>query len=179
MAVFLNSSSLNMARWDRAKIPHKGWKYIGIEDLGENTLPKDEIPYEQCEMCGNERIRFVHILVHPEFKEKIRVGCKCATKMIENYADPEKKERDLKNRTKRRESFLRQIWKKTKKGFTLRYKGENITIVISKYSTFGIVFRKQWCWKYQGKVLNDINTAKFAAFDLFDDFSYARKSDGG
>ena len=51
-----------MARWDRPEIPHKGWNYVGIEDLGEDALPGEEIPYEQCEMCGNEKIRYVHIL---------------------------------------------------------------------------------------------------------------------
>lgn len=48
-----------MARWNKKDIPHKGWKYIGIEDLGEDVYPGEEIRYEQCEMCGNEKIRDV------------------------------------------------------------------------------------------------------------------------
>lgn len=56
-----------MARWNKADVPHKGWKHIGIEDLGEDVYPGEEIRYEQCEMCGNEKIRYVHILTHPEF----------------------------------------------------------------------------------------------------------------
>ena len=48
-----------MIRWNKADIPHKGWKYIGIEDLGEDVYPGEEIRYEQCEMCGNEKIRYV------------------------------------------------------------------------------------------------------------------------
>ena len=43
-----------MIRWNKADIPHKGWKYIGIEDLGEDVYLGEEIRYEQCEMCGNE-----------------------------------------------------------------------------------------------------------------------------
>lgn len=36
-----------------------------MEDLGEG-LEGEEIEYEQCEMCGNEKIRYVHIMKHPE-----------------------------------------------------------------------------------------------------------------
>ena len=52
-------------RWDKKDIPHKGWIEIGMEDLGEEAEFGDEIQYEQCEMCGNEKIRYVHIeLIH-------------------------------------------------------------------------------------------------------------------
>lgn len=36
-----------MARWNKADIPHKGWRYIGIEDLGEDVYPGEEIKYEE------------------------------------------------------------------------------------------------------------------------------------
>ena len=49
-----------MVRWNKADVPHKGWKYIGIEDLGEDVYPGEEIRYEQCEMCGNEKIRNIN-----------------------------------------------------------------------------------------------------------------------
>jgi hypothetical protein len=59
-----------MVRWDRTGIPHKGWNCVGMEDLGEDIMPGEDIPYEQCEMCGNEKIRYIHILSHPEYREK-------------------------------------------------------------------------------------------------------------
>ena len=61
-------------RWDKAEIPHKGWQYIGVEDLGEHAEAGGLIDYEQCEMCGNERIRYVHLLEHPDYNGEIRVG---------------------------------------------------------------------------------------------------------
>lgn len=158
-----------MARWNKPDIPHKGWEYIGMEDLGEDAFPGEEIKYEQCEMCGNEKIRYVHILRHPEVRGEFRVGCDCASKMTENYNDPERNERNLRNRTNRRKNFLKQQWRRTEKGFTLRYKGENITIVMSKYATWGVVFYGEWRWDYHGKKMNDIDTAKLVAFDLFDE----------
>ena len=30
-----------MLIWDKANIPHKGWVYIGIEDLGEDEYSGD------------------------------------------------------------------------------------------------------------------------------------------
>lgn len=158
-----------MVRWDRVGLPHKGWRYVGIEDLGEEVMEGEDIPYEKCEMCGNENIRYVHILSHPEYKEEIRVGCVCASKMTENYTDPGRNEKELLNRSKRRTSFLRREWKKTDKGFTLRYKGENITIVLSRYGLWGVVFQNQWRWEYHGKKIRDVKTAKLVAFDLFDE----------
>lgn len=35
--------------------------------------PGEEIRYEQCEMCGNEKNRYVHNLPHPEIGE-LRYG---------------------------------------------------------------------------------------------------------
>ena len=35
---------------------NKGWKEIGIEDLGEDLEFGDDVEYEQCEMCGQEKI---------------------------------------------------------------------------------------------------------------------------
>lgn len=46
-----------LARWEREGIPHKGWKEIGIEDLGEDLESGDDVEYEQCEMCGQEKIK--------------------------------------------------------------------------------------------------------------------------
>ena len=48
-----------MARWDNPGVPHKGWTLICVEDLGEEVSGDEEIEYETCEMCHNERIRYV------------------------------------------------------------------------------------------------------------------------
>ena len=90
-----------MLRWNKPDVPHKGWEYVGIEDLGEEAFPGEGIEYEQCEMCGHEKIRYVHILRHTEVRGEFRVGCDCDSKMTDNYADPARNEHDLKNRTNR------------------------------------------------------------------------------
>ena len=134
-------------RWDKADIPHKGWEYIGMEDLGEDVYLGDPIPYERCEMCGKEKIRYVHLLRHPDYDGEIRVGCDCASKMMCDYVTPQEKERDLKNRVNRKNNFMKREWFfKTDTGnYTLRYKGDQITIVRSKFGPeWGVVFKGQW-----------------------------------
>ena len=123
-----------MARWEREGIPHKGWKEIGIEDLGEDLESGDDVEYEQCEMCGQEKIRYVHILQHPNFNGELRVGCVCAERMTDDYINPQKTERELKNRLNRKKNFMRREWQERNQGkYVLRYKGENITIIYKDY----------------------------------------------
>lgn len=73
-----------MARWEREGIPQKGWKEIGVEDLRESLEYGNPVEYEQCEMCEQEKIRYVHILQHPNFSGELRVGCICAEHMTDD-----------------------------------------------------------------------------------------------
>lgn len=171
-----------MARWDKEDIPHKGWVYVGIEDLAEgmNGFGGD-IPYEQCEMCGNERIRYVHILKHPDYKGEIRVGCVCAEKMTEDYSNPNATEREVKNRYNRRKNFFRKEWTlKSNGNYTLRYKGKNITIMKSKYGpSWGVAYDGEFRWDYKGKKIRSLDVAKSLAFEMFDEmYESSRKIKG-
>ena len=91
-----------MARWDNPGIPHKGWTLIGYEDIREDALDDEDFEYETCEMCHNERIRYVHILTHPDYNGEIRVGCDCACKMTDDYVSHPEHERQMRNRAARR-----------------------------------------------------------------------------
>lgn len=161
-----------MGRWDKRDIPHRGWRYIGMEDLGEYCFPGEGIPYEQCEMCGYEKLRYVHLLEHPDYDGIIRVGCECAEKMIIEYVDLEKRERELRNRGNRKKNFLKREWtyKPNTGNYTMRYKGEYITIMKSKFGNgWGVIFQGESRWDYNGKRITDLRTAKIVAFDLFDE----------
>lgn len=68
----------------------------------EDGQAKWETDYETCMMCGNEKIRYVHIVEHAEVGEAFRVGCTCAVKMTNDYLNPERRERELRNRANRR-----------------------------------------------------------------------------
>lgn len=165
-------------RWDKTGVPHKGWKYVGGEDLGEYVEDGKSIDFEQCEMCGNEKIRYVHILEHPDYSGEIRVGCVCASKMIDDYINPKESERELKNRTNRKKNFMKQEWRfiSNSGNYSLRYKGDNITIMKSKFnSNWGVIFRGKYLWDYNGTKITDFHTAKIVAFNLFDELYESRE----
>jgi len=157
-----------MNHWDNPGIPHRGWSCIGMEDLGE-FAESGEIEYENCDMCGKEKIRYVHIMEHENYGT-IRVGSSCASKMEDDYVNPVQRDNECKNRATRRSNFLKRDWNERSNGnYTLRYKGDNLTIVKSKYdSGYGVVFQDTYVWEYKGRTRMDLNTAKRAAFDLFD-----------
>lgn len=157
-----------MNRWDNPGVPHKGWTCVGMEDLAELSN-QNQVEYECCEMCGKERIRFVHIMMNVNGLT-LRVGSNCAALMEEDYAASRQRDVEFKNRSQRRVNFLKQTWSTRSNGnLVLMYKGGLITIIKSKFNSgYGVIHRKNIVWDYKGKKPMDLETAKRAAFDLFD-----------
>ena len=58
--------------WNNPNVPHSGWVCTGITDLGA--------PSGICQMCGHQIIRYVHHMIHPNYRS-LGVGCICAGKM--------------------------------------------------------------------------------------------------
>lgn len=165
-----------MSLWDKGNIPHKGWTCVEMIDLGEDADEMDFETrktdlYEVCEMCSQEGIRYIHIMEHPNFDGQLRVGCICAEKMENHYTRPRERERNLINRHKRKMNFLKREWECRANGnLVLKYKGEYITIMHSKYNRlqYGVAFGGYFIWDYRGRKIYDIRTAKLAAFEIFD-----------
>ena len=72
-------------RWDQPGVPHKGWRCVDVVDLRADGESADETDYATCQMCCNEKIRYVHIMEHPDLDENFEVGCVCAEKMSDDY----------------------------------------------------------------------------------------------
>ena len=92
--------------------------------------------------------------------------------MTDDYVNPEAREKDLRNRSNRRKNFIKQRWNVHPRSgnYVLRYKGENITIMRSKFgSGWGVIFQGETRWQYHEKKIHDLNTAKLVAFNLFDE----------
>jgi hypothetical protein len=109
-----------MNLWNMPGVPRKGWKNVDVIDL--------ERDYDTCEMCGHDPIRYVHIMEHPEFPRRLRVGCVCAEKMCEGY-NAKGRERDLKSRAARRWRWVTHGWRWTKKGNSCRKEGEHWLVI--------------------------------------------------
>lgn len=153
-----------MARWDLPGVPHKGWNLVGFEDIKDDP----DAEYETCQMCGNERIRYVHILSHPDYNGLMRVGCHCAEKMTDDYTTHREHENSMQRRAARRSNFLKQEWARNLNGnWVLHYKGDRIT-AIERNGGYGFVCHNQWVWNYKGRRIRDLYTLKLAAFEVFD-----------
>ena len=93
--------------WKREDVPHSGWQCVGVTDLGA--------PIGVCEMCGYQIIRYVHHMVHPQYRS-LDVGCVCAGKMEGDVEAAKKREQDFKNKQARRENFGKRRWKNSRNG---------------------------------------------------------------
>lgn len=133
-----------MSLWKTKDVPHKGWTCVEMIDLREDD-PEAEL--ETCEMCEREGIRYIHILTHPQYDYEVRAGRVCAQKMEEDYSNPLQRERDLFNRSNRKNTFMKKVWRQNQNGnFVLRFKGNNITIIPSKYNNrqYGVAYNNQF-----------------------------------
>ncbi len=161
-----------MGEWNREGIPHKGWECVDVYDLAEDADPGDDIRYEQCEMCGNEKIRYVHVMRHPEYPGELQVGCVCAEKMSGDYVNPRKCETALRNKAARRRNFNKAVWRynPSKNTYSKKYKGEYITIMQSRYGNWGVFFASRRVWDFDGQKMHTMEGAERVAFEIFEEY---------
>ena len=128
-------------------------------------------------MCGNEKIRYVHVMRHSEWPEVLHVGCVCAEKMTDDYVNPRERETILRNKASRRTNFNKVVWRynQEKRTYTKKYKGENITIVESRYGGYGVLFADNKIWNYQSRKIRDFEFAEKVAFEVFDEYHTTRE----
>lgn len=155
------------AHWNNKDVPHKGWILVDVIDVREDGQPPDETDYEKCMMCGNEKIRYVHIVEHNEIEEQYRVGCICAEKLTEDYVNPKEREKELKRKSNERISWIKKKWKISKSGnHYLNIDGNNIVVFDDKISG------KLKCKindKFGSKIYNDISAAKIGLYNKIED----------
>lgn len=122
-------------KWNLPNIPHKGWIIQDVIDIREDGQSVEETEYETCMMCNNERIRYVHILTHSEVTEEFKVGCVCAEKMTNDYVNPKKLEKGLRQKSSRRIQWIKKTWKETE--------NHNLTLIVEGHRLIILQTRKQ------------------------------------
>jgi len=158
--------------WKQQGIPHKGWTLEDVIDVREDGQEEWETDYETCMMCGKEKIRYAHILTHPEIEEEYRVGCICAEKMTGDYINPKEREKALRNKTNRRINWTKKEWKISQNGnYFIRLEDRLLLIYRDKKSNkfkvkIGEVFGK--------KSFDNLEKAKVA---IFNDIEYLKEKD--
>ncbi len=154
-----------MNLWNQPGVPKKGWTVLDVSDLGEERETG-----EVCKMCGQEDLRYVFSMMHPEYAS-LQVGCVCAEKMTEDYVTPQKKQNELKNTAARRRralsrrafvrtNCLRAPWQKTGKGEVRKISGYWVT-VYQRAEGWGAVIQKA----HSKKTYATIEEARGALFD--------------
>ena len=149
--------------WKEQGIPRKGWILVDVIDIREDGRSELDTNYETCMMCGNEKIRYVHIVKHVEITEEFKVGCTCAEKMTNDYINPEKRERDLRNRANRRVNWRKKDWRVSKNGnYFLNIEERHLLIYKDKKTNkYKVKINEQFGYK----TFDTLEKAKIAAFN--------------
>ena len=154
-------------RWDKPDIPHKGWICVDVFDVRAAGESVEETNYETCEMCGNERIRFVHLMRHQEHDGELRVGCRCAVKMSGDYVTPKKREQALRSRADRRAKWLARKWRRSAKGNLWIKAGDYHVVVAAELGQLGkfrgFINNKRGRFLYESE-----DAARLALFDAIE-----------
>jgi hypothetical protein len=115
-------------KWSQVGVPHRGWTCVDVGDLGS--------PDAECEMCETTSIRYVHYMEHPNYPDRLGVGCICAGNMEGSLRASRARESAMKSRASKRERWLTRTWKTSTKG--------NLTIVSDGYRV--TVYRRGAGW---------------------------------
>jgi hypothetical protein len=101
---------------EQPAIPRQGWRLVSVTDLCLDE-GRARTAYENCEYCGQERIRYVHCLEHPVSPvPRMRVGCLCAGHLTGDAETSRRRETELRNRAARRAAWTKRDWKPSAKG---------------------------------------------------------------
>lgn len=147
--------------WDTPGTPHRGWVCVNVTDLE----PEDESDYSSCEMCGQERIRYVHTMEHDDHPG-LDVGCVCAEKMSGDYVNPKRQEQKLRNRAARKAKWLKRKWRTSAKAnHYINADGHNIGVLPNNYN------EGKWNYRIDGRFSREyFNSQAEAKLALFDEF---------
>ncbi len=149
--------------WTEPGVPHKGWHFVDVIDLRPDDTPVEETEYATCDMCGNERIRFVHIMEHDNY-QTLHVGCVCAEKMSNDYSGPREREQQVRSRSIRRQKWLTRKWRTSYSGNSFLNVDEHNFVVFANKLRPG-----KWSYSIDGVFskasYNSQSEAKLALFD--------------
>lgn len=121
-----------MNYWNNPEFPKCDWKHVDVIDIADGD---PDAPLHTCEACGREDVRYVHQLEHKLWHEVIEVGCICAGKLTGDIEQAKQLEKQVRNRTIRRERWLERIWKVSRQGnhyLKFRHRDVRYHIVIFK-----------------------------------------------
>lgn len=150
--------------------PCSGWVCENVETMEDATFT--------CELCDYDRIRYVHVMVHPQWNGKFRVGCVCDGTMSGNMLAAQERDDAAKRRVSRKRAFMKKQWAKHPAGIMVLPKTRK-TITAEKDSFRGREFYKvtvggePYPW-WENRRIGTLDAAKAVAFEVLE---YERKTD--
>ncbi len=117
--------------WKRDDVPKTGKWCTGVTDLGA--------PLAVCEMCADHSIRYVHHMVHDNYRS-LDVGCVCAGKMEGDIEGAKRRESEFKNKQSRKKTFLDSKWKRSKGGNDYKKVNDHVIVLFKN--------KDKGTWKY-------------------------------
>lgn len=145
--------------WDNLDVPKTDWRCIDVYDLGA--------PIGICEMCGKNIIRYVHVMKH-NFYHDLHVGCVCAGKMQGDPENAKKLEKELRNKEKRRENFMRKEWSISSRGNEYKKIKNRIIVLFYDNKTNKVTYSIDG--RYSKKWFDTRNEALNAIFDIISSY---------
>ena len=143
--------------WNQPGIPHKGWECVEMIDLGPDSQ-------EDCQMCGKENIRYVHVMKHENYGKILDVGCICAGKMTNDYEGSRQRDQAFRNKISRRNKWLVREWRISRKGNPfLNLRNHNVGCHQTKNGEWGFRIDED----FSNKTYATLDDAKLALFDYF------------
>ena len=159
-----------IARLESTGAPCSGW-------VCEDVITMEDATFT-CELCDYDRIRYVHVMVHPQWNGEFRVGCVCDGTMSGNMLAAKERDDAAKRKESRKRAFLKKQWVEHPAGFMVLPKTRR-TITAEIDSFRGREFYKvivggepyQW---WDNRRIETLESAKAVAFEVLE---YERKTD--
>ncbi len=144
--------------------PLENWRCVGVVD-GETA---DFI----CELCDCCKVRFIHVMVHPDYDGEIQVGCICAGIMEGNLVAAKARDDEARRKSQRRSNFRKKKWNENSKNeWSVKYKQRSV--LIERDAFLGRDFYKisidtdQYQW-WDNRRIETLEDAKLCVFELID-----------
>ena len=147
-------------------LPTEGWVCEWIEDTEE--------PEEVCELCGCARVRFLHHMWHRMVGHTIAVGCLCDGIMSGDEMGAYEREREARNRTKRKQTFIHGKWKPSwQSPHSTRWEkkmrgGPTCVIRQDADGQYAVWHSGRWCYRCRGQEMTTFDQAASALFTAND-----------
>jgi hypothetical protein len=146
-------------KWCEPGVPHNGWQCVNIRDLEE--------PCHVCEMCEVQIVRYVHTMIHPDYR-MLDVGCICAGHMEQDLVGAQRRETSFKQQLSRRVNWLRREWRVSYSGneFINTHDGFNV-VIYQNGAIWGARFldKRTGYSRYSRRAYASADAAKLATFD--------------